>query len=189
MSDSHATQAPRAAIARAVKLRRQMAGLSLSALAEKAGLAKSTLSQLESGQGSPSVETVWSIAIALEVPFSTLVEPPGEPISLVRASEGMTVAAEGANYRATLLSKSPIGMRRDVYRLDTAPGSPRNSEPHMPGSREHILMVSGRALVGPSDSPVELGIGDYVSYPGDVLHTFEALEPNTVAVLVMEHPQ
>lgn len=189
MSDPHTAQAPRAAIARAVKQRRQMAGLSLSALADKAGLSKSTLSQLESGQGSPSVETVWSISVALDVPFSTLVEPLGDPVTLVRASEGMTVAAERASYRATLLSKSPGGARRDVYRLDTAMGLARNSEPHMPGSREHIILISGSALVGPSDAPAVLGVGDYVSYPGDTPHTFEALESETVAILVMEHPQ
>jgi quercetin dioxygenase-like cupin family protein len=34
---------------------------------------------------------------------------------------------------------------------------------------------------------MELGPGDYLSYPGDITHVYQALEPGTVAVLVMEH--
>jgi quercetin dioxygenase-like cupin family protein len=35
--------------------------------------------------------------------------------------------------------------------------------------------------------PEELRPGDYIYYPGDVPHVFEALEPRTQAVLVSEH--
>jgi quercetin dioxygenase-like cupin family protein len=34
---------------------------------------------------------------------------------------------------------------------------------------------------------VELGPGDYVTYPGDIPHVFDALEPDTTGVIVMEH--
>jgi quercetin dioxygenase-like cupin family protein len=40
---------------------------------------------------------------------------------------------------------------------------------------------------GPADEAVELGPGDYVTFPGDIPHHYEALEPGTWAVLVMEH--
>ena len=33
---------------------------------------------------------------------------------------------------------------------------------------------------------VELGPGDYVTFPGDVAHDYEALEPSWL-VLIMEH--
>jgi quercetin dioxygenase-like cupin family protein len=57
----------------------------------------------------------------------------------------------------------------------------------MPGLVEHVVLSGGRALVGLTDDPVELGPGDYISYPGDVPHVFRALEPDTVAVLLSEH--
>ena len=44
---------------------RERAGMSLAELA-RAGLAKSTLSQLESGTGNPSLETLWALAMALD---------------------------------------------------------------------------------------------------------------------------
>jgi quercetin dioxygenase-like cupin family protein len=57
----------------------------------------------------------------------------------------------------------------------------------MPGVVEHVVLSSGRALVGPADAPVELSPGDYVAYPGDLPHIFQALDEGTSAVLVSEH--
>ena len=63
----------------------------------------------------------------------------------------------------------------------------RQSLPHIPGTVEHLIVSTGRVLAGPADDPLELGPGDYLSYPGDVPHIYQALDPGTVAVLVMEH--
>src|SRR5690606_27397827 len=60
-----ATQPPHAAIAAAVRRERERAGLSLTELARRAGVAKSTLSRLESGTANPSVETLWALGVAL----------------------------------------------------------------------------------------------------------------------------
>ena len=48
-------------LALSIKRERLAAGLSLTELAKRAGVAKSTLSQLESGIGNPSIETLWSL--------------------------------------------------------------------------------------------------------------------------------
>ncbi|WP_367398675.1 cupin domain-containing protein, partial [Rahnella aceris] len=56
-----------------------------------------------------------------------------------------------------------------------------------PGSVEHLIVATGRMRVGPTSDPVELGPGDYVRFAGDVPHRYEALAPDTVAVLLMEH--
>lgn len=78
---------PNALIAKAVCREREKAGLSLSALAKKANLSKSTLSQLESGQGNPNIETLWAIAYALDVPFSYLFEVAEPDVTLIRVDE------------------------------------------------------------------------------------------------------
>ncbi|MCF2532220.1 helix-turn-helix domain-containing protein [Yinghuangia soli] len=170
-----------------VRRERERSGLSLTALARRAGIAKSTLSQLESGSGNPSVEILWALGVALDVPFSRLVDPPKPDVRVIRAGEGPVMYSEHAAYAATLLASCPPHARRDVYRIAAQPGEPRTSQPHMPGTVEHVVLGTGRALVGPVDHPVELGPGDYVTYPGDALHIFRALEPGTSAVIVMEH--
>lgn len=92
-----------------------------------------------------------------------------------------------ADYVATLLASCPPHARRDIYLITVQPGTPRTSDPHMPGVVEHVVLSAGRALVGPASEPLELHPGDYVAYPGDQLHVFQALEPDTAAVLISEH--
>ncbi|WP_208995861.1 helix-turn-helix domain-containing protein [Pannonibacter tanglangensis] len=175
-------------ISYALRQEREKAGLSLSELARRASLSKSTLSQIEAGTGNPSVETLWTLAVALGVPFSRLVDRPRRsPVRLVRAGEGLGTRSELADYTGTLLSAGAQGVRRDLYRLDIQPGRARRSPAHIPGTVEHVIVATGRALVGPLDAPEELRPGDYYSYPGDVPHSYEALEPDTVVVLMMEH--
>lgn len=180
-------KAPLEVIAASLRRERRRAGLSLTEVARRAGIAKSTLSQLEAGTGNPSLETLWAICVALDAPFSRLLDPPRPRVLLIRADEGPTVSAAEADYQATLLAACPPGARRDIYRILAEPGHARASDPHMPGVLEHVVIGAGRALVGAAGEPTELGPGDYICYPGDVPHVFEALEPRTQAVLVSEH--
>lgn len=173
-------------VAAAIRHERTRARLSLSELAKRAGVAKSTLSQLESGTGNPSVETLWALATALGVPFSRLVDPPRSAIRVIRAGEGTVIRSEQANYEATLLAPGSGRERRDLYLIRAEPGEPRRSDPHPAGTVEHVVIAYGRAELGPVDDPVELGPGDYICYPADAPHIFRALEPHTAAVFVNE---
>jgi transcriptional regulator with XRE-family HTH domain len=56
---------PISVIAKSLVRERLRTGLSLAEIARRAGIAKSTLSQLESGNGNPSLETLWSLCVAL----------------------------------------------------------------------------------------------------------------------------
>ncbi|MGH3881579.1 MAG: helix-turn-helix domain-containing protein [Actinophytocola sp.] len=179
--------APLETIAQSLRRERERVGLSLSEVAKRAGIAKSTLSQLESASGNPSVETLWALSVALDVPFSRLVEPARPRVQVIRAGEGPAVFSERANYVATLLASCPPNARRDIYLITAEPGSARESDPHMPGVVEHVVLCAGRGRIGLVENPIEMAPGDYVAYPGDAEHVFEALEPGTVAVMVSEH--
>lgn len=174
-------------LATSVRRERERAALTLTELAKRAGVAKSTLSQLESGVGNPSVETVWALSNALNVPFSRLVDPTPVRVEVIRFGEGTTARSEHSDYAATLLSAAPPGTRRDLYLLVAEPGPEKHSEPHLPGTIEHLVITQGRARVGPVGAAVELSPGDYISYSGDEPHVFIALEPRTRALLVSEH--
>ncbi|EBS8366047.1 helix-turn-helix transcriptional regulator [Salmonella enterica] len=177
---------PISVIARSLVRERQRTGLSLAEIARRAGIAKSTLSQLEAGNGNPSLETLWSLCVALDIPFARLLEPQVQKTQVIRRGEGTKVVAEQAHYQAILLAACPPGARRDICLLLTQPGADRISHPHPPGSVEHIIVTQGKALVGLTEAPEELAEGDYICYPGDQAHIFKALEPDTQAILVAE---
>jgi len=191
---AHPDQAPGPAaqpsmesIAAALRRERRRTGLSLSEVARRAKISKSTLSQLESGTGNPSLETLWALCVALDTPFARLFDLPRPQVQLIRAGEGLAVAAAHSDYRATLLAACPPGARRDIFSIEAEPGRERVSDPHMPGVVEHVLLCTGRALVGLVEDPIELHPGDYTAYPADLPHVFHALEPGTRAMLVSEH--
>src|SRR5499433_1727979 len=135
-----------AQIAASLRRERAKAGISLTELARRAGIAKSTLSQLESGAGNPSVETLWALGVALGLPFSRLVDQPRPTVRVIRSGEGLVTYSERASYAATLLASCPPGARRDIYRIEVQPGEPRLSDPHNPGTTEHVVLSTGRAL-------------------------------------------
>lgn len=178
---------PIAQIAATLSSERKRSGLSIAEVARQANIAKSTLSQLENGVGNPSIETLWAICVVLDIPVSRLLEAPKQEIKVIRYGEGVTVASKRKTYQATLLAACPPNSNRDIYMIEVAPGQPHYSEPHNQGVIEHVLIMQGSARLGLVSESYELNEGDYICYPGDLPHMFEALQEGTRAILISEH--
>ena len=78
---------PISLIAKSLVRERARTGLSLAEVARRAGIAKSTLSQLESGNGNPSLETLWALCVALDIPFARLLEPQVNTTQVIRRGD------------------------------------------------------------------------------------------------------
>lgn len=176
----------RTAFARLLKARRLDKGLSINELARLAGIAKSNLARMESGDGNPSLETLWALSAALEVNVRDLIDPEPGGMRLLRAGQSFDAEAEAAEFGVRLLSTCPVGATRDIYRAVFQPGNAKVSEPHAAGTIEHVILVSGLAKVGPADTPETLLPGDYLSFSGSQRHMYEALKPDTTAIIIME---
>lgn len=174
-------------IAKALKYERNRLGLSIAEVARQAKIAKSTLSQLEAGIGNPSIETLWSICLVLNIQVSHLLEPPIQTPKVIRHGEGTTLASKNNNYRATLLAACPPNTCRDIYQIEVEPGQVHVSEPHHQGVVEHVIITKGKARLGLASENYELDEGDYISYSGALPHIFEALQGRTSAILVSEY--
>jgi transcriptional regulator with XRE-family HTH domain len=185
--DEAESAALRRRIATTVREHRARAGRSLADLAAAAGIGKSTLHAIESGDANPGIETLWALARALGVPFGQLLDPPAPTIRVVRAGEAPRIASEASSMHAYLLASTAHGARTEVYDLHLEPGAVRDAEPHSAGTIEHVFVTAGAIRVGPSDAPVDLAVGDLVSFPGDVGHRYEALASATRVVLLIEY--
>lgn len=184
--DEAAPHAHKSRMAYALQRERNRLGLSLSEAAKQAGVSKSTLSQLEAGTGNPSVETLWALATSYGVQLSRLIDPPRATMTVLRRADLHQLPSSSSHYAASLLSAGQSGVRRDVYLITAEPGPGRVSSPHPPGTVEHIVLSSGRARVECEGEVAELGPGDFLTYPGDLPHAFEALEEGTVAIFVID---
>jgi transcriptional regulator with XRE-family HTH domain len=176
------------AVAANVRSLRLQAGYTLADLASAAGLGKSTLAQLESGKANPSVETLWALAAALQVPFARIVEEERPSLRVVRARDVPAMRSdESPGWAGRLLAASHRRGTFDLYSLDLEAGGMRHADPHHAGVVEHLVVVTGRMRVGPETDMVELGAGDLVTFAADVPHVYEALE-TVHAVLLMSYP-
>jgi len=141
------------------------------ALADRAGIAKTTLFKIESGRGNPTLETLAALGDCLGVAIAELIGGEGEPaIEVVRAGSG-GVDISGTAVRAALLRSMMVGSTLvEVVEAAIHPGLFETAVSHGVGAREHVLVRSGRAIVGPVGHEVELGAGDYATYPSDRPH-------------------
>ncbi|GAB3477474.1 XRE family transcriptional regulator [Nocardiopsis coralliicola] len=165
---------------------RERAGMSLSELGRTAGIAKGTLSQLESGSGNPTIETVFSLSNALGVPVSSLLTERGDPDVVLVRSAGLEVLSSNAVDLRMLRRMDVTERVLELYDQRVRPGERQHSEGH-PG-REHVVVTEGRLLFGPPDDPFLLEPGDYVCFPADRPHIYETVDEPVTSVLLLEYP-
>jgi transcriptional regulator with XRE-family HTH domain len=147
-------------------------GLSVVDLAARSGIARATLTQLESGRSNATIETIAALGAVLGAPPDRLLrhEPAPQPL-VVRAGEGSRTSEI-----ATLVDRHPHERgRTEVFDFTLPPGGRERSTSHGPGSGEIVLIRTGRLRVGPLDATVELDPGDYASFSADCLHEYAAV--------------
>jgi transcriptional regulator with XRE-family HTH domain len=171
------------ALARSLKRRRLERAISLSELARRAGVSKATLSSMERGRGNPSVDTVWALAQALNVPFGDLFDGADDDLIHVhRIEDAQIVTQEDGFLGRRLLSRQGRG-GFELYMLELEPGAKRNAAAHSPGVVEHVTVMSGRVDLGPDDDPATLGVGDYLSFAADLPHHYHTLGKSSARLL------
>lgn len=152
-----------------VRRMRRERGLSTVEVATRSGLARATLTQIESGRGNPTVETIDALAGVLGcTPDELLRHVPAPRVLVVRAGEGSETSEI-----ATLIHRAPRS-RTEVFDFRLAPGRRERSTSHGSGSSEMVLMREGRLQVGPTDATVELAAGDYAMFSSDCAHEYAA---------------
>ncbi|MCP2164510.1 helix-turn-helix domain-containing protein [Goodfellowiella coeruleoviolacea] len=169
-----------------LRVLRARQGLSLSELARRSGIAKGTLSQLESGSGNPTIETVFSLSNALDVPVSTLLTERTDPDVVLVRSAGLEVLSSNAVDLRMLRRLDLTETVFEVYDQRVRPGEVQHSAGH-PGI-EHIVVTSGQLRVGPPDSPHQLGPGDYLCFPARRPHIYETVGGPVTSVLLLQYP-
>jgi transcriptional regulator with XRE-family HTH domain len=157
---------------------RKERGISLTALAERAGISKSTLSSLEAGQANPTISTLWALADALEVPFGALI---------AESDESIEVGETGVSVR--LIEQSEGEPRIEVYLMRLNPGGLREAAPHSSGVIERFFVIKGRVLAGPSNSPKLLRAGESISFKADQPHIYIAIDEPASALVTIEYPR
>ncbi|HUN35968.1 MAG TPA: helix-turn-helix domain-containing protein [Trebonia sp.] len=165
--------------------------LSLAALAARADVAKATLANLEQGRGNPTIETLWSLAMALGVAFSDLLEDRREVSTMtVRSGQGARVlgATPGGHLDLRLLDRVERDGLIEVMEMVVPPGTDHTGQPHGTGVVERVHVYEGTVIVGPAAAPITLGPGDYARYAADHPHVYRSADGGRGLLLVAYPP-
>lgn len=161
--------------------------MSLSALARSAGLSKATLSELERGRGNPSIDTMWALAQALDLPFGALFDSQMAELRVRRLEDAPVISSEPGFLGRLLMSRQGRG-GLEVYVLTLDAGAQRHAAPHSPGVLEHVVVVAGRVEVGDPDEPTVLGPGDCVTFAADRPHAYHSLDGPACLLSLHDYP-
>ena len=175
-----------ATLGAALRRLRKAQGLTLQQLASRCGLSQPFLSQLENGKAMPSLMALHSVAQALETTAHSLLQPEERwDISLVRHGEGETYQlVEGGSVRFLTRGGSHL-MEPNEVRFE--PGAGTVNAGHE--GEELIYVLEGCLRMELEDSdPVELAVGDVLTYPATIPHTMTAAGQAGCRILVVTSP-
>lgn len=173
-------------LAATLRALREAHGLSIGALAQKTQLSKSTISTIEAGEGNPSLEVLWRLAGALDVPLGTLLGVETRRNStVIRAGQGALIESP-SGVRVRLLVGADRPHRSEELVLDFAPGVDYRAEAHAAGTEEVLFCIEGTLHVGPIGHELTLEAGDAAQFPADSPHRYHA-PTGARALLVMKY--
>ena len=182
MIESAAGSRKRPLVGGQIRRRRRDRGLTLAAVAELTGLNIGYLSQVENDKASPSLETLSSLAAALDVPIAWFLLDSSIGPRLVRASERPKRQLPGTSGGMTQVDG---GIAREIAIFEgVIPSGIRTGFHAHPGDEHHIVL-SGRLRITQGESVVEAGPGDYVLLDGTLPHDAEAIGDQPVRLLIV----
>lgn len=174
-------------LAASLKSARKSKGLSLDAVARLSGVSRSMVSQIERGESSPTVATLWNLTQALKVDFAGLLsDDAASGIHVIRTREAPTIGGLGGGVRIRILSPSDAVGKSEVYELLFEPGGVLDSQPHSPGCSESLTVIEGTLTVTSGVDEARLASGDTARYAADRGHAIAAgPEPARALLLVL----
>jgi transcriptional regulator with XRE-family HTH domain len=148
-------------------------GFSIRDLARKSGLNVNTLSMIENGRTSPSLETLQQLSFALETPIASFFENsvPQNKIAHYKSSQRPSVAFSNG-----ILEDLGAGMPRrgaETYLVTLEPHSNSGENPIVHTGRETVFCLEGQLTYTIEDQPFLLEPGDSLFFEAHLPHRWQ----------------
>ncbi|MFQ5913001.1 MAG: cupin domain-containing protein [Nitrospinota bacterium] len=145
-------------------------GLTLKEVSNRTGLAISFISQVERGNGNPTLSSLRAIAEALGVTVGYFFHSPEEapPPQIVHEKERkVLIPRPGVVYQ---LLTSGLSGRAQFMRVIFEPGSTTGEAPIQHDGEEYVLVLKGQMRLQLGRNRYVLNKGDSFSYPSTIPH-------------------
>lgn len=161
-------------LATTLKKLRQEKNWSLDRAASETGVSKAMLGQIERGESSPTIATMWKISTGFHKSLSSFLEPPADPNNetIIRAASMQHTTLESDNAPVSSIFPYDERFGFEMFELTLLPGYQRISEPHMQGTTEHIIVICGEMELLLEGEWIKLTKGEAVRFTADKLHGY-----------------
>lgn len=160
------------AIASNLKRIREEKKLSLEKVAEMTGVSKTMLSQVERGESSPTITTVWKIVNGLKVSFTTLIDTPQPDTLVIDKDTVPPLIEDNGKYRLYPFFPYKSGRRFEVYSVEIEKGGYLSSEAHGEGTQEFITVFEGELTVRVNNEEFTVKNSSSIQFRADRPHVY-----------------
>jgi len=156
-----------------VRAERHARGWTLDHLAERSGVSRRMLVNIEQNAANPSIGTLFRLSDALGIGLPALVAPPETAaVQVVRRGDRSPLWKGEHGGRALLAAGTAAPEVVELWDWTLGPGDAHVSEPHAAGTRELLHVLEGLVVLSVAGEDVELGEGDAATFRGDATHGY-----------------
>jgi transcriptional regulator with XRE-family HTH domain len=160
-------------VAENLRAQRKRRAISLDELAQLTGVSRAALSQIETRKTNPTIGVLWKIASGLGITFADLIGETRAELSVLRRGEAQPLRSMDGKFESRPLMPALGIPQVEMYELRLAARARHVSEPHGPGTREIVVVLSGAMRMTVGDHSDELGPGDSVVFDANKPHVYE----------------
>jgi len=172
-------------ISATLKALRQERGWSLDKAAEKTGVSKAMLGQIERQESSPTIATLWKIASGFRTSFSSFIEDIHANIEepIYRSGQAQQLHPQDKKIRVMPIFPFDSQLNFEVFVIELLPSCEHLSPPHQRGVIEHIIVVEGKMEVLVNGAWKSLNKGEGLRFNANQPHGYR----NTTKKLACFH--
>jgi len=126
-----------------LKRLREGRNMSYTQLSDLTGVSKSMLRQIEIGESSPTINTLWKIANGLEIPFGMLLAPTVPKFSQIAFKDISPILGKTEGYRLHPLITFDATRSFELYYVEIDSGVSLDADPHSGNAEETVLVTQG----------------------------------------------
>jgi transcriptional regulator with XRE-family HTH domain len=168
---------------------RRRQGLSVDGLAQLSGSDPHILMAIEEGRHRPDIGTLWTVAKALDLSFSSLLSTGGDAgTTVIRRAEQRSLTSRDGLFTSRALFPLKGERQVEFYELRLSPGADESADGHSPGTIENIFVGRGQVDIATADGEHRLEEGDSILFEADVPHRYRnSGDGEAVLYLVMSY--
>lgn len=159
--------------------------LTLGQLSKVSGISKAILSDIEKGDGNPTVNTIWKIANGLNVPYTKLIEDTKKEVSLVRKSDLSVQFGETNEYRVYCYFENTPHRNFELVLVEQDSHSSNASIGHTKSGQEYVYVLQGTLKLNLKTTDYILNAGDAFVFDSSVDHAYFNEHDSPLSFLVI----